>query len=57
MSVMPSSALASVTVGSPLLGLGALGNDAFDFNACLADFKATFIDKVHEAAAAEALPR
>ncbi|CAL1126872.1 unnamed protein product [Cladocopium goreaui] len=32
-------------------------NDAFDFNACLADFKATFIDKVHEAKAAEALPK
>eukprot|EP00913_Durusdinium_trenchii_P012700 g11926.t1 len=31
-------------------------NDAFDFNACLADFKATFIDKVHEAKAAEAMP-
>eukprot|EP00439_Symbiodinium_sp_Y106_P014224 s6031_g2.t1 len=31
--------------------------DAFDFNACLADFKATWVDKAIEAAAMEALPQ
>ncbi|CAJ1344204.1 unnamed protein product [Effrenium voratum] len=31
-------------------------NDAFDFNACLADFKANFVDKVHEARAAAEMP-
>ncbi|CAE7771272.1 NECAP1 [Symbiodinium microadriaticum] len=31
--------------------------DAFDFNACLADFKATWVDKEKEAAAMEALPQ
>ncbi|CAE7036052.1 NECAP2 [Symbiodinium natans] len=31
-------------------------SDAFDFNACLADFKATWVDKAKEAAALEMLP-